>query len=52
MDFALPETTQCSGDAQEGENESDVVVAELTSPQFDETNSTLTYTAKVLDDYI
>ena len=36
---------------REGENESDVVVAELTSPQFDETNSTLTYTAKVLDDY-
>ena len=36
---------------EEGKEESDAIVLELSSPQYDKTNSTLTYTAKVLDDY-
>ena len=36
---------------RDGEEENDMIVVELTRPQYDETNSTLTYTAKLLDDY-
>jgi hypothetical protein len=32
-------------------NDSDAIVVELTSPQYDKTNSTLKYTAKILDNY-
>lgn len=35
----------------EGDEESDVVIVELTEPQYDEATSTLTYTAKILQDY-
>ena len=34
-----------------GSEDSDAIVVELTSPQYDKANSTLTYTAKVIDDY-
>ncbi|MHB8119313.1 MAG: hypothetical protein ACYDHX_11385 [Methanothrix sp.] len=36
---------------EEGAEENDMVVVELTSPQYDETSHKLTYTAKRLDDY-
>lgn len=36
---------------EESEENSDMIVVELTSPQYDETTHTLTYTAKILDDY-
>jgi hypothetical protein len=36
---------------QEGNEENDMVVVELTMPQYDETNHKLTYKAKKLDDY-
>jgi len=36
---------------REGEEESDMIVVELTVPQYDGTNDTLTYQAKVIADY-
>lgn len=36
---------------KDGEEDSDMIVVELTSPNYDETNKTLTYEAKVLDNY-
>ncbi len=36
---------------EEGDETNDMVVVELTMPQYDETNHKLTYTAKLLDDY-
>lgn len=36
---------------KEGEEETDMVVVELTLPQYDETSHNLTYTAKLTDDY-
>ncbi len=36
---------------REGEEESDMIVVELTAPQYDGTNDTLTYQAKVIADY-
>ncbi|MCX6678583.1 MAG: hypothetical protein NTU95_11670 [Methanothrix sp.] len=36
---------------EEGNEENDMVVVELTSPQYDEISHKLTYTAKRLDDY-
>lgn len=35
-----------------GIEDSDAIVVELTSPEYNETNSTLTYTAKILNDYV
>jgi len=36
---------------RDGEEDSDMIVVELTMPQYDETNSTLIYTASILNDY-
>ncbi len=36
---------------QEGEEDTDMVVVELTAPLYDETTGTLTYTAKIIADY-
>lgn len=36
---------------RDGEEDSDMIVVELTMPQYDETNSTLIYTASILTDY-
>jgi hypothetical protein len=35
-----------------GKEESDAIVVELTSPSYNKTNSTLTYVAKVIDNYV
>ncbi|MCK9440839.1 MAG: hypothetical protein M0Q13_05385 [Methanothrix sp.] len=37
---------------EEGSEDSDAIVVELTSPQYNTTDGTLIYTAKILDDYI